>query len=72
MIRVRYITELLKIRVNEGGEIITADSNMEALKKLMELYPELPVQRMGRWTKEVLNKDAYVYLIEQGIAKRPE
>ena len=67
--KLRYITELLIIKVNEGSETIVASSNMEALKKLKEMYPDLPVQFMGRWTKEVFNKDVYIYLIEQGLAK---
>ena len=67
--KLQYVIEILKARVDDGREKIVANSNPEALKKLKELYPELPVQYLGRWTKEVLDKDAYIYLIEQGIAK---
>ena len=67
--KLQFITDELKKRVDEGGEKIVAYSNPKALKKLKEMYPELPVQTMGTWTKQVLNKDVYVYLIEQGIAK---
>lgn len=67
--KLQFVTDELKKRADESGERIVAYSNPKALKKLKEMYPDLPVQTMGTWTKQVLNKDAYVYLIEEGIAK---
>ena len=67
--KLQYVTDELKKRVAAGDERIVAADTTNALKRLKELYPDLQVQTMGTWTKKVLDKDAYIYLIEQGIAK---
>ena len=59
--KLKYVTDELKKRVAEDGRKVIAADTTNALKELKAMYPDLPVQTMGTWTKKVLNKDAFIY-----------
>ena len=59
--KLKYVADELKKRVDEDGRTVIAADTTNALKELKAMYPDLPVQTMGTWTKKVLNKDAFIY-----------